>query len=83
MVSKRVPFLSDCSPVEDFPRREAYFISWKGVSLMGDKESSDKAGEREAAKDSAKESPMEKAYNNSRAEKESSSLWESIMGKKD
>lgn len=51
---------------------------------MSERESSsdqDKAAEREAAKDSAKESPMERAYNDHKAGQEASSLWDSIFGK--
>lgn len=47
---------------------------------MGKPDSSDKAAEREAARDSAKETPMERAYNDYQAEESASSLWESITG---
>ena len=41
----------------------------------------DAAAERQAAKDSATESPMERAYRDNKAGEGAGSLWESIFGK--
>ncbi len=41
----------------------------------------DNKAEADAAKDAAKESPLEKSYNDSRAKEGATSLWESIFGK--
>ena len=51
---------------------------------MGHKDSDsyerDPASEKQASKDSATESPMERAYNDYQAGESANSLWESIMG---
>lgn len=41
----------------------------------------DNRAESDAAKDAAKESPMEKAYGDHKASEGASSLWESIFGR--
>ncbi|HHT9130289.1 MAG TPA: hypothetical protein ACFYEC_05430 [Candidatus Brocadiaceae bacterium] len=56
-------------------------MSDKESSGKDGKDSSDKAADRAAAKDSAKEEPMERAYNDHKARGEAESLWDSIFGK--